>query len=93
VTQPVTRYHSDPGDAFLRFCHVAYDYDCYECDCVFTIKTRASLLEIRVTLVMAGWLQHTDVKGRWTCPDCQKAKSNGFSVPHTSKESFWYGCS
>jgi len=88
----VTRHHCD-DDWFVRMFYVAMDWDCYECNCVLTIKSRTTITEIEAALVEAGWFRHTDVRGRWTCPDCQKAKSGGSSIPRTSKESFWYGCS
>lgn len=93
MASPTKRYYCDPNDVFVRMFFGAMDWDCYECNSIFTIKTRHTIETIEKSLIEEGWFKHTDVKGRWTCPDCHKAKSNGFSIPRTSEKSFWYRCS
>lgn len=92
MNHPAKRYHCDREDPFVQMFFIPMDWDCYECNSVFTIKTRHSIETIETALIEKGWHRHQDVKGRWTCPDCQKAKTEGRQIPRTSEESFWYGC-
>ena len=85
----VTRYHSDPGDIFVRMFFIPMDWDCHLCNSVFTVKTRLRIAEIEEWLLEQGWRREG---ATWTCPDCVLT-SRGSCVTRKEKGSFWYGCS